>query len=152
MFSIIYTPTEGEAIANYSRIFRRPGGCFLNIEDIDRVDTDIAQWGEPDDIDIIVVSDGEQVTILQIWHAHPLTDRPDTGNWGPRRRRHSNLGSQARALHFMRWHPPRPGTASCSGLRYECKPETKPLPDSHMLIGRRSIRTRNYLTIPSTWD
>lgn len=61
MFSVIYTPTEGEAIANYSRLFRRPEGCFLNIEDQDRVDDNIAQWGNPEDIDLIVVSDGEQV-------------------------------------------------------------------------------------------
>jgi malate dehydrogenase (oxaloacetate-decarboxylating) len=61
MFSIIYTPTEGEAIANYSRLFRKPEGCFLNIDDADRVDDDIRQWGNPDDIDIIVVSDGEQI-------------------------------------------------------------------------------------------
>ncbi|KAF2274443.1 uncharacterized protein EI97DRAFT_451752 [Westerdykella ornata] len=61
MFSIIYTPTEGEAIANYSRLFRRPEGCFLNIEDMDRIEDNISQWGEPDDIDLIVVSDGEQI-------------------------------------------------------------------------------------------
>lgn len=61
MFSIIYTPTEGDAIADYSRLFRRPEGCFLNIGDIDRVEDDISQWGNPEDIDIIVVSDGEQI-------------------------------------------------------------------------------------------
>jgi malate dehydrogenase (oxaloacetate-decarboxylating) len=61
MFSIIYTPTEGEAIANYSKLFRRPEGCFLNIDDADRVEDDIRQWGNPEDIDIIVVSDGEQI-------------------------------------------------------------------------------------------
>ncbi|KAB8304121.1 hypothetical protein EYC80_003541 [Monilinia laxa] len=61
MFSIIYTPTEGEAIENYSRIFRRPTGCFLNIENTDRVNDDLAQWGEPDDIDYIVVTDGEEI-------------------------------------------------------------------------------------------
>ncbi|ORX97403.1 hypothetical protein BCR34DRAFT_166956 [Clohesyomyces aquaticus] len=61
MFSIIYTPTEGDAIQNYSRLFRRPEGCFLNIGDIDRVEDNIAQWGGPDDIDVIVVSDGEQI-------------------------------------------------------------------------------------------
>ncbi|KAA8574700.1 hypothetical protein EYC84_003950 [Monilinia fructicola] len=61
MFSIIYTPTEGEAIENYSRIFRRPTGCFLNIENTDRVHNDLAQWGEPDDIDYIVVTDGEEI-------------------------------------------------------------------------------------------
>ncbi|KAJ4401144.1 NAD-dependent malic enzyme, mitochondrial [Didymella pomorum] len=61
MFSIIYTPTEGEAIANYSRLFRKPEGCFLNIGDADRIEDDIKQWGNPEDIDIIVVSDGQQI-------------------------------------------------------------------------------------------
>lgn len=61
MFSIIYTPTEGEAIANFSRLFRRPDGCFLNIDDIDRVDVDVGQFGGAEDIDLVVVSDGEQI-------------------------------------------------------------------------------------------
>jgi malate dehydrogenase (oxaloacetate-decarboxylating) len=56
MFSVIYTPTEGEAIQNYSRLFRRPEGCFLNIEDVDRVYEDLSQWGSPEDIDYIVVT------------------------------------------------------------------------------------------------
>lgn len=61
MFSIIYTPTEGDAIQNYSRLFRRPEGCFLNVNDQDRIEHDLAQWGRPEDIDYIVVSDGEQI-------------------------------------------------------------------------------------------
>ncbi|KAF2875835.1 hypothetical protein BDV95DRAFT_591264 [Massariosphaeria phaeospora] len=61
MFPIIYTPTEGDAIANYSRLFRRPEGCYLNIEDIGQVEDSIKQWGGPDDVDLIVVSDGEQI-------------------------------------------------------------------------------------------
>jgi malate dehydrogenase (oxaloacetate-decarboxylating) len=61
MFPVIYTPTEGEAIADYSRLFRRPEGCFLNIDDADRISDDINQWGNPEDIDLIVVSDGEQI-------------------------------------------------------------------------------------------
>jgi len=61
MFSVIYTPTEGDAIQNYSSLFRRPEGCFLNIDDVDRVEDNINQWGNPEDIDIIVVSDGEQI-------------------------------------------------------------------------------------------
>jgi malate dehydrogenase (oxaloacetate-decarboxylating) len=62
MFSIIYTPTEGEAIANFSRLFRRPEGCFLNIDDTERIEHDISQFGDPEDVDLIVVSDGEQVS------------------------------------------------------------------------------------------
>ncbi|KAF2032778.1 hypothetical protein EK21DRAFT_60106 [Setomelanomma holmii] len=61
MFSVIYTPTEGDAIADYSRLFRKPEGCFLNIDDADRVEDDVKQWGNPEDIDVIVVSDGEQI-------------------------------------------------------------------------------------------
>jgi len=56
MFSVIYTPTEGDAIQNYSRLFRKPEGCFLNINDVGRVHDDLAQWGSPEDIDYIVVT------------------------------------------------------------------------------------------------
>lgn len=61
MFSIIYTPTEGDAIQNFSRLFRKPEGCFLNINDQDRIEDNLSQWGDPEDIDYIVVSDGEEV-------------------------------------------------------------------------------------------
>lgn len=61
MFPIIYTPTEGDAIQNYSRLFRRPEGCFLNIRDQDSIDECLSNFGNPEDIDYIVVSDGEEV-------------------------------------------------------------------------------------------
>ncbi|KAK3215508.1 hypothetical protein GRF29_8g253391 [Pseudopithomyces chartarum] len=61
MFSIIYTPTEGDAIADYSRLFRKPEGCYLDIEHMDRIEDDIDQFGGTEDVDIIVVSDGEQI-------------------------------------------------------------------------------------------
>jgi malate dehydrogenase (oxaloacetate-decarboxylating) len=61
MFSIIYTPTEGEAIQNFSSLFRSPDGCFLNIFDQKRVHDALAQWGSSEDIDYIVVTDGEAV-------------------------------------------------------------------------------------------
>ena len=61
MFGIIYTPTEGEAIQNYSGLFRRPEGCFLTIEDQDRIEEDLAKWGTADDVDYIVVTDGEEI-------------------------------------------------------------------------------------------
>lgn len=66
MFPIIYTPTEGDAIENFSRLFRRPEGCFLNINDKDRIPQDLDKWSDPDDIDLIVVSDGEQVN-FSLW-------------------------------------------------------------------------------------
>lgn len=61
MFSIIYTPTEGDAIQNYSRLFRKPEGCFLNINDQDAIDHSMSNFGTEEDVDYIVVSDGEEV-------------------------------------------------------------------------------------------
>lgn len=64
MFSVIYTPTEGDAIQNYSRIFRKPEGCFLNIHDVDRIEHDLKKFtdnGTNEDVDYIVVTDGEEV-------------------------------------------------------------------------------------------
>ncbi|GAB1309856.1 NAD-dependent malic enzyme, mitochondrial [Madurella fahalii] len=61
MFSVVYTPTEGEAIQNYSSLFRRPEGVFLNIHDVDQVRHDLSLWGTADDIDYIVVTDGEEI-------------------------------------------------------------------------------------------
>lgn len=61
MFSIIYTPTEGDAIENYSRLFRKPEGCFLSIQDQQSIDSRLAHFGNEEEIDYIVVSDGEEV-------------------------------------------------------------------------------------------
>lgn len=61
MFSVIYTPTEGDAIQNYSSLFRRPEGCFLNVCDVGRVRDDLRRWGGPEDVDYLVVSDGEEI-------------------------------------------------------------------------------------------
>ncbi|TFB02564.1 NAD-dependent malic enzyme [Trichoderma ghanense] len=61
MFSVVYTPTEGDAIQNYSRLFRRPEGCFLNIDNPELVEQDLALWGTADDVDYICVTDGEEI-------------------------------------------------------------------------------------------
>ncbi|KAL4795798.1 hypothetical protein BDV19DRAFT_157452 [Aspergillus venezuelensis] len=61
MFSVIYTPTEADAIQDYSRIFRKPEGCFLNIRDQERIDEALGNFDSGDEVDYIVVSDGEQI-------------------------------------------------------------------------------------------
>lgn len=64
VFPIIYTPTEGEFIAKYSRVFRRPsGGCFLSYPDYskEKIEAYLSSFGGKDDIDLIVVSDGEEI-------------------------------------------------------------------------------------------
>jgi len=61
MLPIIYTPTEGDAIAAYSHRFRKPEGCFLDITDPDSINERLSVYGEDKDIDYIVVSDGEGI-------------------------------------------------------------------------------------------
>lgn len=61
MMGIIYTPTQGEAIENYSHLFREPEGCFLNIHDPDRISHHLSHWGASEDIDYIVVTDSEGI-------------------------------------------------------------------------------------------
>lgn len=63
MFPIIYTPTEADAIASYSHLFRRSAGLFLSPpharEGGMEKDFLIACGGRK--LDLIVVSDGEQI-------------------------------------------------------------------------------------------
>ncbi|CAK7892844.1 hypothetical protein CAAN1_01S11958 [[Candida] anglica] len=61
MLPIVYTPTEGDAIAGYSHRFRKPEGCFLSITEPDSIEERLAAYGEDKDIDYIVVSDGEGI-------------------------------------------------------------------------------------------
>ena len=61
MFSIIYTPTEGDAIQNFSRLFRKPEGCFLNIFEQDIIEESLSRFGKAEEIDYIVVTDGEEI-------------------------------------------------------------------------------------------
>lgn len=61
VMSVIYTPTQGDAIANYSQLFRRPSGCFLNINRPDLIESGLSHWGHQDAIDYIVVTDAEGI-------------------------------------------------------------------------------------------
>lgn len=63
MFGIIYTPTQGDAIERYSQLFRRPEGCFLDITrpSQEEILKRLSVFGSDEDIDYIVVSDGESI-------------------------------------------------------------------------------------------
>ena len=68
MLPIVYTPTVGTAIEEFSHLYRRPRGVFLNIEDIDGIAAalDSTELG-PDDVDLIVASDAEAILGIGDW-------------------------------------------------------------------------------------
>ncbi|KAG2153594.1 uncharacterized protein EDB93DRAFT_1135648 [Suillus bovinus] len=59
--SIIYTPTEAEAIANYSHLFRRSEGLFLTFPDQDSMEEDFLEQTRGKDIELIVCTDAEAI-------------------------------------------------------------------------------------------
>jgi malate dehydrogenase (oxaloacetate-decarboxylating) len=62
MLPIIYTPTVGEAIQQFSSTFDRPRGVYLSIDDPDGIDEALAAHGQgPDDVDLLVVTDSEGI-------------------------------------------------------------------------------------------
>lgn len=68
MLPIVYTPTVGTAIEEFSHLFRRPRGVFLNIEDVDGIDRALEATGlGPDDIDLVVASDAEAILGIGDW-------------------------------------------------------------------------------------
>lgn len=60
MLPIIYTPTIGEAVEKFSLNMQRPRGLYLSYPDMHRMDEMFANRAS-EDVDIMVVSDGEGV-------------------------------------------------------------------------------------------
>ena len=59
MMPIIYTPTAGLAIQHYSSEFRTPRGIYISYPDQDNIDEILNNLS--DDIDLIVLTDSEQI-------------------------------------------------------------------------------------------
>ncbi|KAH9486018.1 putative NAD-dependent malic enzyme 2 [Psilocybe cubensis] len=61
LIPIIYTPTEAEAIASYSHVFRRSDGLFLSYPDEDIMEEMFLEQTRGRDIELIVVTDAEAI-------------------------------------------------------------------------------------------
>ena len=68
LLPIVYDPTVGEAIEKYSHEYRRPRGIFLSIDESNDIETAFATLGlGPDDVDMIVCSDAEEILGIGDW-------------------------------------------------------------------------------------
>ncbi len=113
LLPIVYDPTVGDAIEQYSHEYRRPRGIFLSIDQPDDIEASFATLGlGPDDVDLIVCSDAEEILGI--------------GDWGGRR--HPDRGRQARRVHRRRRGQPAAGHPGVAGRRHRQRgPAERPL-------------------------
>jgi malate dehydrogenase (oxaloacetate-decarboxylating) len=68
LLPIVYDPVIGDAIESYSHEYRRPRGLYLSIDRPDDMDKAFASLGlGPDDVDLIVCSDAEEILGIGDW-------------------------------------------------------------------------------------
>jgi malate dehydrogenase (oxaloacetate-decarboxylating) len=68
LLPVVYDPVIGDAIEHYSHEYRRPRGLYLSIDKPDDMDKAFASLGlGPDDVDLIVCSDAEEILGIGDW-------------------------------------------------------------------------------------
>ncbi len=68
MFPIVYTPTVGTAIEQYSQQFRRPRGVYLSIDRPDQIEESLQNVSAGrDQVDLIVATDAEAILGIGDW-------------------------------------------------------------------------------------
>jgi malate dehydrogenase (oxaloacetate-decarboxylating) len=68
LLPVVYDPVIGDAIESYSHEYRRPRGLYLSIDKPDDMDKAFASLGlGPEEIDLIVCSDAEEILGIGDW-------------------------------------------------------------------------------------
>jgi malate dehydrogenase (oxaloacetate-decarboxylating) len=68
MLPIIYTPTVGQAIENYSHEYRRPRGVYLSVDHPELIETSLLAPGlDADEVDLIVATDAGAILGIGDW-------------------------------------------------------------------------------------
>jgi malate dehydrogenase (oxaloacetate-decarboxylating) len=68
LLPIVYDPVVGQAIRSYSHEYRRPRGVHLSVDDVGGIERALANLAMgPDDVDLIVASDGEEILGIGDW-------------------------------------------------------------------------------------
>ena len=73
MLPVVYDPVVGDAIRSYSHVFTRPRGVFLSIDDVEGIEARLRAFGAgPDDIDLLVATDAEEILGIGDWGANGI--------------------------------------------------------------------------------
>jgi malate dehydrogenase (oxaloacetate-decarboxylating) len=68
MLPVIYTPTVGQAIENYSHEYRRPRGVYLSVDQPHLIEQSLQAYGlGGDDVDLIVATDAGAILGIGDW-------------------------------------------------------------------------------------
>ncbi|MGW9531198.1 NAD-dependent malic enzyme [Paenibacillus terrae] len=68
MLPIVYTPTVGQAIQEYSHEYHKPGGMYLSIGNLSAIEEAFKNLNlGPEDIDLIVATDSESILGIGDW-------------------------------------------------------------------------------------
>ena len=68
LLPVVYDPVIGDAIERYSHEYRRPRGLYLSIDKPDDMDKAFGSLGlGPEDVDLIVCSDAEEILGIGDW-------------------------------------------------------------------------------------
>jgi len=68
MLPVIYTPTVGEAIENYSHEYRRPRGVYLSVDHPELIEQSLRALGMgADEVDLIVATDAGAILGIGDW-------------------------------------------------------------------------------------
>jgi malate dehydrogenase (oxaloacetate-decarboxylating) len=68
MLPIVYTPTIGTVIQQYSQEYRRPGGVYLSIDRPEDIEAALGSHGQGSaDVDLVLATDGEGILGIGDW-------------------------------------------------------------------------------------
>jgi malate dehydrogenase (oxaloacetate-decarboxylating) len=68
MLPVVYTPTIGQAIVQYSHEYRRPRGVYLSVDQPELIERSLLAAGlEGDDVDLIVATDAGAILGIGDW-------------------------------------------------------------------------------------
>jgi len=68
MLPVIYTPTVGQAIEQYSQEYRRPRGIYLSVDNPELIQRSLEAYGlDADDVDLIVATDAGSILGIGDW-------------------------------------------------------------------------------------